>query len=525
MGFTMNITPTNLSRLRNKLWRIEHLYKIKNKSGQLVTFKLNFAQRAFLIWRGIHRYVKIIKPRQKGFTTLHCIDMLDDALWEPGASCAIIAHERDAVVGIFEIVKRAYDNMPAELKPQTKYDNKNELQFVKDFTGRRLDSKIYVALKLRSGTVTKLHVSEAAYIKDRTELNAGSKQAVGKTGRVTEETTGNGFSEFYDEVVAALDSWDKQDGIPQEFKTRIFFYAWFDDDEYELDTLGITDYDEEELKLIERYLAKYGKEVYDRKLAWRRWKLAELGKSEKTRTGITPLQLFKQEYPANLMEAFQSTGNSFFDQDKVEAIITKPPIRITDYGLDIWHDPIPGHKYIVGVDPSNGQGVDAADIDVWDVTAGLEKFIQVAQWHGFKDPYALAEATQATAELYNHALAAVENNMLTTILVLSKTYDNIYFTIRKDMKTEQPTRVLGFSTNLKTRPVMLDNFNKLFNDDLLEINSLVTKSEMRTFVIKESGKIEHADGKHDDALFGGFIALETRNAGLKEVKLQSQPLF
>jgi len=504
---------------------MEHLYKIKDKSGQIVTFKLNTAQKIYLTWRGDHRYNKIVKPRQKGFTTLHCIDMLDDALWMPGSSCAIIAHEKDAVTRIFEIVKLAYDEMPEALKPQAKYDNKNELQFVQDFTGRSLKSKIYVALKLRSGTVTALHISEAAYIKDRAELNAGSKQAVGMTGRITEETTGNGFNEFYDEVEASVQAQGKNDGIPEAFKSRVFFYAWFDDDEYGLDTPPLENYDQEELRIIDKYLEHMGKDIYDRKLAWRRWKLNELGKSEKTKEGLSPLQLFKQEYPSNLMEAFQASGNSYFDQDFVEMIDIIPPIRITDYGLSIWYEPEKDHRYVVGVDPSNGKGIDSACIDVWDVTPGIEYYKQVAQWHGFLDPYTLADYTKTVAEYYNDALASVENNLLTTVLVLSKIYPRIYYTVKKSKRTEEKTKILGFSTNLKTRPVMMDNFNKLFTDDLIEINSEVTKSEMRTFIIKENKKIEHADGKHDDSLFAGFIALETRDAFPAEVEIYAGGLY
>ncbi len=287
----------------------------------------------------------------------------------------------------------------------------------------------------------------------------------------------------------------------------MYFHPWFDNDEYELDTDGITDYTPDELDLKAKY------NLSDRKLAWRRWKMAELGQSEKTKSGLTPLQLFKQEYPSNLMEAFQASGNTFFDQETVENIVTKTPIRVTDFGLNIWYEPIPGHEYVVGCDPSTAKGIDFASIDVWDVNT----LQQVAQWHGFMDPDKLAEVVQAAAELYNKALASVENNLLTTVLSLSKTYDNIYFTIRIDKKTEQRTKILGFSTNLKTRPVMLDHFQKLFRDGLIEINSEITKSEMRTFLIKENAKIEHAEGKHDDSLFASFIALETRNANPNKV--------
>lgn len=515
----MNLSQENWNRLKSKTWRVNHLYKIKDKSGELVTFKLNAAQTKYLLHRGSHHYNKIVKPRQKGFTTLHCIDMLDNALWIPGSSCGIIAHEREAVIGIFEIVKRAYENLPDTLKPIAKYDNKNELQFVSDFLGRTLDTKIYVALKLRSGTVNHLHISESAYIANRAELNAGTKQAVGKGGRITEETTGNGFNDFYDETEDALNTWDQNNGIPQEFKTKVFFYAWFEDDEYEIDTPPIESYTEEEQKLIDKYLSQFSREVIDRKVAWRRWKMKELGQSEKTKTGLTPEQLFKQEYPSNIMEAFQASGKTYFDQEKVELVTPRPFVRTTAFGLGIWHEPVVGHLYSVGVDPSNGKGIDRASVNVWDVTPSEPVFKQVAQFHGYKDPYALAETTQMAAEMYNNGLAAVENNLLTTVLVLSKSYDNVYYTIKKDKKTEQRTKVLGFSTNAKTRPVMMDNFNKLFGDDLLEINSSVTKSEMRTFIIKENAKIEHADGKHDDSLFADFIALETRSAVENGVQL------
>lgn len=507
----MTLTPENLKRLKSKIWRVNHLYSIKDKDGNIVKFKLNRAQRKYLLWRGTHRYNKIIKPRQKGFTTLHCIDMLDDALFVPGSSCAILAHERQAVIGIFEIVKLAFDRLDDALKPETKYDNKNELQFIRSFTGESLNSKIYVALKLRSGTVTVLHISERAYIKNTGELNAGSKQAVGKSGRITEETTGNGFNEFYDEVIASVDMWDRDNGVPQEMKSHVFFYSWFDDNEYELDTTGISEYSPDEIKLKERF------GISDRKIAWRRWKLAELGDSEKTKTGLTAIQLFKQEYPSTLMEAFQASGASFFDQEKVEEIVDTREIRITDYGLGIWHEPIPGHTYVVGVDPSTGKGVDSASISAWDVTPNESEYRQVAQWHGYEDPFQLAAIAVATAELYNRALLSIENNQLTTVIEANRLYDRLYFTIRKDKRTEQRTRILGFSTNLKTRPPMIDNFNKLFDRGLLEINSLITKSEMRTFIIKDNGKKEHADGKHDDALFGDFIALETRDSVPKDV--------
>ena len=162
-----------------------------------MTFKPNPTQLKHLRERGNHRRNLILKYRQGGITTLYAIDELDEALWVPGMSCAIIAHEQGTLDKIFEIVKRAYENLPDLIKPETQYDNKREYTFKRRFDGVNLDSSIYVALKLRGGTVQRLHITESAYIKDRQELASGSKQAVPKDGYISEETTANGYEYFY----------------------------------------------------------------------------------------------------------------------------------------------------------------------------------------------------------------------------------------------------------------------------------------------------------------------------------------
>ena len=82
--------------------------------------------------------------------------------------------------------------------------------------------------------------------------------------------------------------------------------------------------------------------------------------------------------------------------------------------------------------------------------------------------------------------------------------------VKIDKKTLKRTTTLGWSTNSATRDPMIDDFIALFEDQYLEINSAVTISEMKTFVKKENGKREHADGKNDDSLIAAMIALQMR---------------
>lgn len=490
-----------------------HLYKIKDKQGQIVTFEPNIIQRKHLIERGAHRYNLILKARQHGITTLYSIDLLDEALWVPGMSCAIIGHEREATDMIFNIVKRAFMYLPEEIKPETKTDTKRMLQFTKSYDGLALDSSIYVAMHVRSGTVLNLHVTESAFIKDRAELEAGSKQAVPKTGRISEETTGNGFNEFYDKYSDA--SAKKPIG---ELDYQTYFYAWFENPDYSLSG-ELAEKTQEEIELFEKY------HLTDGQLIWRRWKMEQL-KQSLVGVGLTGAQLFKQEYPSSPLEAFQSGAGNVFDTVKIEEVQPVEPISTQEAtvlfhpnderiqkmealikkGLWVWEPPVDQGNYVIGVDPSDGEGADFGVIDVWE----RDTLHQVAQFYGKTRPDELAEITAEIATVYNKAYVGVENNMLTTILFLSKIYDRYYFESKYDERTQKRTKKIGWSTNVKTRDVMIDDFIILFDEGHLTIRSKVTLSEMRTFIKNDAGKREHALGKHDDALFGGFIAMQMR---------------
>jgi hypothetical protein len=534
-------------QLKSKYWRLTHLYKIKDKNGDLVLYKPNAMQIKHRLAAAGHNYVYIVKPRQFGFTTDHVIDMLDDALWVPGTSCAILAHEQKTLSKIFEMVRRAYENIPAELKPQTRYDTRNEYKFQYRYDGAKLDSEIYVALDLRGGTVKRLHVSEAAYIKDRGKVKRGAKQAVPIGGKIVEESTGNGMEGFYDDVMVA---WNKQKaGRSGPMDYYVAFYAWIENPEYTLPGSIHPD----DVTDLEKEIRRIGKETYnilvtDGQLLWRRWKIEEL-RNENKKDGLTlnTEQQFKQEYPLTLLEAFQSSAGNVFDLTALESAMgTKPLGGVTVYkqlhdnwsflsaqeqsdnedirrrytqlinlGFQFWHLPEKGRMYVIGNDPSDGTGGDSSGVDIWDMDAyeypdGRIKIRQCAQFFGQMRPDLLAEMLKYAAEMYNDAFVGVENNMLSTVLFLKDIYDNIYTELKIDQKSQRRQLRYGVNTNGITRNPMIDEFRKLWEEDALEINSEVTFDQMRTFVKKENGKREHAEGKSDDALFGAFIALEMR---------------
>lgn len=490
-------------RLRSKWWRLTHLYKILDKQGELRTFYPNLMQLKHLADSAEVKRLYLVKARQFGFTTLYCLDMLDDACFVPGSTNAILAHERDSVDKIFQIVKRGYESMPAAVRPIARKDTERVYRFDKRFDGLALNSEIYVALKIRSTTARRLHVTESAYIKNRQELEAGSKQAVPKDGRISEETTGNGFGGFYDAFMQA-----RQNTNPGPYDARAYFYPWFLNPDYSLPgELGELDRAERELREMAK--REFGVDVTDEQLIWRRWKMRDLV-SQGDLAGLKPDQLFKQEYPSSLMEAFQSGAGNVFDAEKIEeaAAHVRKPIR-SSMGLTVWIEPKAGHRYMIGCDPSDGMGADYGVIDVWD----LDTLEQVAQWVGKLQPDDLAKKVKQIGIVYLWAFVGVENNMLATVLFLVKSerYPNYYTTVREDERTKKKTEKLGWTTSGQSRDLMIDEFIIGFEDQELRINSLLTLDQMRTFVKKpDTGKREHAQGKHDDGLFGGMIAYQMR---------------
>lgn len=123
-------------------------------------------------------------------------------------------------------------------------------------------------------------------------------------------------------------------------------------------------------------------------------------------------------------------------------------------GVTFYELPYPGKNYLEGIDPADGTGSDNTCIDIWSV----DELAQCAQYYGKIRPDDAAELRTLLANFYNKAFAGVENNLLTTILFMSKIYDNFYYETKIDEKSQKKTKKLGWSTNMKTRDVVIDEF-------------------------------------------------------------------
>ena len=471
----MILTDKAKKNLKNKRWRLNNLYKIINKKGDLVTFRMNYEQSLlFNSYKnkregiGLREY--ILKDRQIGITTFHILYYLDEVIFNRNRTAAIIAHEREALEKIFRKAKIALENIsPSCLIPSTTIENKRELTF------DSMNSSIYIALKVRSGTVNHLHVSEIAYIKEYKELKAGSFSTVPMLGDITCESTGNGLNDFYKD-------WN-------ENKTsniwRNNFFSWMQHKDYVSNIATSQDtYDD--------YL---GADCTQEKKNWWHMKLEELGKD---------FGLMKQEYPLYEDDAFLHSGKGLFIEE-IDGLGVLEPIDQENW-LTLYKKPEPGEEYCIGADTSIGhKDGDASCFYVinnrtWEI---------VAMWHGRLAPDLYGNEIVRCAEFFNMAFVGIEENNsgIAVLNTVKETYHNLYQRERRDKVTEEVTAQLGWYTTEKSKDEIIATIKKTLRDKVIPDIPVQLKSELNTFVLKESGKREALSGNHDDHVMAFGIAL------------------
>jgi hypothetical protein len=219
--------------LTDRLWRLNNLYFIIDKSGRRVKFTMNPAQRA--LYDTMHNQNVILKARQRGFTTFIQIYMLDACLFYKNIRAGTIAHTLADAEAIFrDKIKFPYDNLRDEIKAMVPahIDNSGELRFANN-------SGIRVGVSLRSTTLQYLHVSEygkicAKFPEKAREVRTGALNTLDKDGIVFIESTAEGQDGHFFELCQAARSRRNTGEALTPMDFRFHFSPWHDDEAYAL---------------------------------------------------------------------------------------------------------------------------------------------------------------------------------------------------------------------------------------------------------------------------------------------------
>jgi hypothetical protein len=458
----------------NPSWRLNHLYTIVTKEGNREIFTENAIQQR--INRVKHKRRMILKARQFGVSTNGILKMLDFACYNRNVTACVIAHEQDAIKKLFRIAKRAHQFLPDDMRPKLDHGggSKYEMYFPK------LNSRIYCDLESRGDTIQYLHVSEAAFIKDPDKLLA-TLQAVPLDGIVELESTPNGMGNYFHDL------WNDE----QAPYAKIFF-PWYLFPEYRIES-DVQEYTFEENELIEKVKRKYDITLSPHQIAFRRFKKNELK------------GLFLQEYPEDDQNCFLTSGNPPFDLVKIKALLEESPKPIEETETVKVYKPYEeGCHYVCGADCAEGVGGDFSVATIFKARTRE----QVATLRCQLKPYDFAWALKDFCHRYApktrpFPLLAVERNNHghAVLLALEEVvqYPKLY-------RREQDDRN-GWLTDKVTRPVMLDTFIDGVENGTVILKDYTTLKECLT-LINNNGKIEAAQGKHDDCVIASSIAVQ-----------------
>ena len=501
---------------------IENCLKIKTKSGTVVPFRLNDAQRKLYAVAkrqqdaGKPVRLIILKARQLGFSTLTEGLIFHACATRKNVNALIVAHREDATANLFRMSKLFYDELPAPVKPMLRASNAQELVFENPSKLRSerearpgLRSRIRCATAGgrgigRSDTLQCVHLSEYAFWPDgadgKASTLAGILQAVPSLPgtMVVIESTANGFEDF-------KERWDAAVAGENDFEP--VFFAWFENPDYSMPVVPGTEWTPEERDLKAAY------QLTDEQLQWRRWCIANnCGGS---------LDMFRQEYPASPGEAFLHSGTGVFNNEQIVLRLERLPGpagrgEFTDGewsesetgAITLYELPEEGVPYVLGGDTA-GEGSDYFTAIVIDNVSGR---IVAKLRQKYSEPEYVRQI-YALGRFYNDALVAIETNFSTypVMKLQEMEYPNQYSREREDTYTRQMRKSYGFRTDRQSRPRAIANLVEVFSSHPEWFTDRELLEEMLTFCYNEDHRPEALAGKHDDLVMGAAITYAVRH--------------
>lgn len=275
-------------KLSDKKWRLNNLYCIKDRQGNKIPFRMNWAQEDF--YDKMHNRNIILKARQLGFSTFIKIFELDSMLFNKYTSCGTTADNMDNAKKLLAKVDFAFENIDEGLKEGITKRSTSSTQSMSFDNGSSMD----VGVSMRSDTKQIVHISEFGKISVRMpekalEIKSGTLNSVSADGVVNIESTAEGKGGLFYEMVKEA----RKNPNPSKMEFKLFFYPWWMEPSYFIDTDVVIP------ERLEKYFKKLeveqGIKLTDGQKNWYVLKEREQGDT------------MKREFPSYVDEAFEQS--------------------------------------------------------------------------------------------------------------------------------------------------------------------------------------------------------------------------
>lgn len=434
-----------------------------------------------------NRFNVILKSRQLGITTTTAGYIAWLALFNRDKNIVIVSTQQKVAKNTIKKIKFIYKNVPKWMRGsivKMRTDNVHSIELENGSSIQALTNGGDVG---RSEAVSFLFVDEAAHIPKFEESWTGIWPTLSAGGSAALASTPKGTSNLFYKIYKQA-----QEGN-SNFNCKLGTYTNPHNPE----------------------------EVYTDRLMW--WVHPDYDQDwfEFQTKDKNPRDI-AQEFLCN----FLASGQTFIlpeDIDVVEKGCIEPIDKIfIDRNCWIYKKPSQNGTYLINADVARGNATDYSAFHVLRLDGDLE---QVAEYKGKVSPNVLGEMLEFIGTMYGGAKISIENNggwaSQTIQKLFELKYRNIYFDPKKYGKAHitpeyaQLKGLLpGYSVTSANREKILAKLEEYVRLKYLKINSERTVNEFKTFIIKESGKIEAQRGTNDDLVMALAGAIWVREEGV-----------
>ena len=441
--------------------------RISHPLHGLVPFKTYDFQDDLLKDFNDYRFNVILKARQLGISTITAGYVVWMLLFHRDKNVLVMATKFSTAGNLVNKVKKIMKNLPDWLRiANIEIDNRTS--FVLS-NGSQIKASSTSGDAGRSEALSLLVLDEAAHIEGLEELWTGLYPTLSTGGRCIALSTPNGVGNWFHKTCT-----DAEAGANNFRLTNL---PW---------------------------------DVHpDRDIEWFKKETKNMSKRQ-----------IAQELECN----FNTSGETVIDGEDIEWLLSqvKEPKYRTGFDRNfwIWEEYDPSCNYLMVADVARGDGEDYSTFHI----IQLETLSVIGEYHGKPNPDLFASMINQIGREFGNAMLVVENNNI-GFAVLDKLieaqYPNLYHSIKSTHEyIEQhvaetiTNSVPGFSTSMKTRPLIIAKLEEFIRNKLIKIYSTRTINEMRTF-IWNNGKPQAMRGYNDDLVMALAIACWVRDTALQ----------
>jgi len=450
-----------------RYWAARYWTIVHKVTRRAIRLRLNHHQAVYLRDR-LDQNV-ILKDRKAGMSTVINALYYWRCRVRPNQSAYVMAHVNQATQELWKRIWFSHSRLPAWMKPPLKRSNAKELLFADNYS-----AMVYFTARSdgagRAGDGDCIHLSEISRYRNAATVAAGIEESAPPGAWIDAESTPAGHDHFRTMY---------KDALRGESGRKAFFFRWWDD-ETKREPLGPG----ERIKKTEEEAALDGGRLDGEQIKWRRIKKIKLKR------------LFAEEHPEDDETCFLAGGNPRFDTETLRELlvyleenvapvdlrqIRHPLPAFVAANLTVWVPPERKHRYVMAADIAMGvKGGAYSVIGILD----FETAQQCAEWHGHWDPYDFGRKVMpAIGNWYNRAVAAPEENNHghATIAGLREAGYYPMFRYRPDGAKKRTRGTLGWPTNPKTKPVMIDELDNVLREGDMTIYSAEFVKECLSF--------------------------------------------